>query len=209
MEAWTHCVVQRRCGSGTQRENVTRTVHDLAVRDDHVPRSADERDGVRQALRTGGVDESLDVCLPRAVGAGNHPQAVRRVATVQLSHEIEAVGAGIEFGAGPVGPAVLVPSHRSTEAWVLDPDRLIEGYEVLTVDRRGDREQLRMAIQAEARVGELEGTDDQVQDLRGRPDRGGGLHHLHRVPAFHRLGAPERVGQRGRPRERERPVVGA
>jgi hypothetical protein len=55
-----------------------------------------------------------------------------------------------------VGDAVLVPGNRCAESRLLDEKRFVERHEVVAVDRRGDRQQLWMAVDPQSGFGELQ-----------------------------------------------------
>ncbi len=91
---------------------------------------------------------------------------------------------------------------------MLDPDRLVERDEVVAVDRRGHREQLRMAVHPQAGRGELERPEDELHDVLGRALGRRRLGHLHRMPPVRRARAADRVGQRSHPAEVPLSTVG-
>ena len=95
-----------------------------------------------------------------------------------------------------MGGAVLVPRDRGASSRFLDEQRLVERHEIFAVDRGGDRQQLRVAVDPEERLGELERAEDQVDDFRRGIGRRCGLGHLHRMPVVGLFRTAERVAQR-------------
>ena len=124
------------------------------------------------------------------------PQTIGGVAAVELRHEVEAVRALVERGIVPVRPAVLMPRDRTAEARLLDPHRLVEWHEVLAVDGLGDLQQLRMAIEPKARIGELQRAEHELHDIFGRLFRRRRFRHLHRMAPVGKLGTADRIGKR-------------
>ena len=119
--------------------------------------------GVRQPLGPPLRHHRLDVHLAEAVGAGHHPHPVRRRAAVELGHEVEPVRALVPVGALPVGNSVLVPGDRGAPPRLLDEEGVRERHEVLAVDRGRNREEFRVAVEAHARVRELERPEDEIE----------------------------------------------
>ena len=106
-----------------------------------------------------------------------------------------------------MGRAVLVPGHRGAAARLLDEQRLVERREVRSVDRRGDGQKLRMAVDPQGSLGELQRAQDEIDDFLWRIGRRLGLEHLHRMAAVGELGAAERVAERLRPQQVRRRAV--
>jgi hypothetical protein len=86
-----------------------------------------------------------------------------------------------------------MPCDRGTPSGFLDEYRLVEGNEIVPVHRRGDSQQIRVAIDPQMRVGEPQRTQDQIDNLFRRIGRCCRLKHLYRVTAASGAGAPERI----------------
>jgi hypothetical protein len=84
---------------------------------------------------------------------------------------------------------------------VLDPHGLVERREVVAVEGRGHRQQLRVAVHPEARLGELQRAEDQLHDVFRRPLGHLGLAHLGRVASVGGIGPSDWIRQRPHPRQ--------
>ena len=140
--------------------------------------------------------QPLDVDPPLLVGAGHDPQRIGRSGGVNLNLIIETVYAFVPLRGIPVGDAVLMPRDRSAEPGLLDEDYIIEGYEIVTIDRRGNGQQLRMAINAQARRHVLAHAAHAVDHIRRRIVVGCRLSHPARMAAFAILRSAIRIRQR-------------
>src|SRR5579872_3670920 len=172
------------------------SVNRLAAGDRNVAGRADHRHRIRQALRTGRRDHRLDVLLGAAMRSRDDPQSVGGVASIELRHEVEPVSSLVQLGTLPVRPAILMPRDRAAEPGLLYPYRLVERSEVGTVDRFGDFQQLRMAIETQACIGELQRTEYELDDPLGRTFGRSRLGHLHRMTSVGIRGAADRIGER-------------
>ena len=106
-------------------------------------------------------------------------------------------------------PAVLVPRHRPPEARRFDPHGFVERDEVVAVDRGGNREQVGMAVGAQAGVRVLQRAEHDLHDPLRRAIGSDRLEHLHLVAAVGVGRAAERVRQRPHPVDVPRGAVAA
>ena len=67
-----------------------------------------------------------------------------------------------------MGDAVLVPRHRTAETRLLDEDRIVEGHEVVAVDGRGDRKEVRVAVEPQPGGHRLAHGAHEEDHVRGR-----------------------------------------
>src|SRR5205814_7984461 len=90
--------------------------------------------------------------------------------------------------------AVLVPRDRGAAAGLLDPQRLVEGREVGTIDGSGDGQQLRMAVDAQRGLGERQRAQDEEDDLLGQAVDSRFV-HFYRVTAVGGRGAAPLIAE--------------
>ena len=174
-----------------------RGVEHLAVDDRDVAGVADERQGAGELLASSvALHPRLDVDLPELVRSRHDPETARRRRGIELHLEVEAVDAFVPVRRTPVGDAVLVPRHRTAETGLLDEDRVGEGHEVVAVDRRGDLEEERVAVEPQSGGHRLAHGVHEEDDVRRRVPVGQGLRHLRRVTAAQKPGAAPGVRQR-------------
>ena len=102
-----------------------------------------------------------------------------------------------------------MPGDRCATARLLDEQRLVERHEIIAVHSGGNREQLRVAIDPQGGLGELQRPQDQVHHLLRRIFRGFRLEHLHRVPPIGQAGAAERIAERLGPEQCRRLLADA
>ena len=101
-----------------------------------------------------------------------------------------------QSSACPMRGAVLVPGKTRPLARLLDDHRLGEGDEVAAIDRLGDLQQLRMAGQAQGRVGVLQRSENDERHLFGQVGCRHRLEHLYHVAAIGEIRAAERIAER-------------
>ncbi len=102
-----------------------------------------------------------------------------------------------------------MPGHGRAEARTLHPQRFVERHKIRTVDRRCHRQQFRMTIDTQTRLGKLQVAEHQLHDeLRGmRWWRQ--FDHLRRVAAVGLGGTTQWIAQGSRPADRARLAIGA
>ena len=183
-----------------------RAVHRLAIANAYIARRTEQRNGLRQPVRARRLAHGLDVRLGQ-MRAGHDPEAVGRIAAVQLRHEVEPVRTPVEDRRIPVRGAVLMPRHGTTESRLLDEEHFVERREVIAVDRGRDAQQIRMPVYAEARVGILQGARDHLQHVVRRIIGRGRFDHLRGMPALVALRSADRIGQRPDERKTEHLAV--
>ena len=184
-----------------------RAVQRLAVADGHVARLAEHGHRVRQAVGSGRRHFRLDVDLAALVAAGHHPKGVLRRRRMQLRHVVEAVDVFVPARMVPVRRAVLMPRHGGAEPRLLDPDGVRERREVRAVDALGGAQEVRVSVQPQAGVHDVQTAVDEVDGPRRRIGRRRRLGHLRRMAAIVLVRAAVGIGERLAEGERRNPQV--